>query len=166
MGRGVKYTKEILEDAVRSSTSIAGVLRMLKLKPAGGTHSHISRRIKKLGLDTTHFTGQAHHTGRPPRNRLEWAEILTLKPVGSNRQAPKRLRRALIESGRPHRCSECTMEPIWCGRPLVFHVDHIDGNPHDSLPTNVRFLCPNCHSQTPTWAGRRRFGDESDDRGA
>ncbi|WP_307718227.1 HNH endonuclease signature motif containing protein [Rhodococcus pyridinivorans] len=43
---------------------------------------------------------------------------------------------------------------MWRGEPITFHVDHIDGNSHDSRPENVRFLCPNCHSQTPTWAGR------------
>ncbi|MEV8191107.1 HNH endonuclease [Rhodococcus pyridinivorans] len=157
MMRPVKYTKEILEEAVVKSTSVAGVLRHLGLKQSGGAHTHISRRIRRLGIDTSHFTGQAHQKGRPPRNRLAWTEILTLKPVGSNRQSPKRLRRALVESGRPHKCEGCGIEPMWCGAPLTFHIDHIDGNPHDSRPHNVRFLCPNCHSQTPTWAGRRRF---------
>lgn len=161
MSRAVKYTKEILDEAVERSASVAGVLRYLGIQPTGGAHNHISRRIKKLGIDTSHFTGQAHQKGRPPRNRLHWAEILTLKPAGSNRQAPKRLRRALLESGRPHKCEECGIEPVWHGRALIFHVDHIDGRPNDSRPENVRFLCPNCHSQTPTWAGRHRHYFES-----
>ncbi len=113
----VKYTREVLAEAVRTSTSVAGVLRRLELRPAGGTHSHISRRIKKFGLDTSHFTGRVHHRGRPPRNRLGWEEILTLKPGNSNRQAPKRLRRALIESGRPHICGLCEMDPHGVGGP-------------------------------------------------
>jgi hypothetical protein len=47
------------------------------------------------------------------------------------------------------------MESTWRGRPLVLHVDHIDGRLWDCRPENLRFLCPNCHSQTPTYAGRK-----------
>ena len=162
MSRAVKYTKELLEEAVRASSSMSGALRWMGARPDGGTHTHISRRIKRLGIDTSHFTGRDSQKGKPPQNRLDWTEILVLKPVKSNRQAPKRLRRALLESGRQHKCEGCGMDPIWCGEALILHVDHIDGNPNDSRPENVRFLCPNCHSQTPTWAGRRRFGFNSD----
>lgn len=53
-----KYTKEILTEAVVNSTSVAGVLRYLGLRNTGGGHSHISSRIRKFGIDTSHFTGQ------------------------------------------------------------------------------------------------------------
>ncbi len=162
MTRPVKYTKEMLQEAVRVSSNLSAAIRLMGGRPDGGTHAHLSRRVKRLGIDTSHFTGENPQKGRPPSNRLRWDQILTLKPVGSNRQAPKRLRRALIESGRPHKCEGCGIGPVWCDEPLIFHVDHIDGNPCDSRPHNVRFLCPNCHSQTPTWAGRRRFGFASE----
>jgi len=54
----MKYTKETLEMAVKDCVSVAGVLRKLGLKEAGGTHSHISRRIQRFGIDTSHFLGQ------------------------------------------------------------------------------------------------------------
>ena len=40
---------------------------------------------------------------------------------------------------------------------LILHVDHIDGNYLDCRPRNVRFMCPNCHSQTATWAGGNKL---------
>ncbi|WFS16035.1 HNH endonuclease [Rhodococcus aetherivorans] len=154
MGRSTKYTREVLEDAVRNSASVAGVMRYLGLVPSGGSHHHLSRRIKRLGLDTSHFTGQAHMGGAPARNRLPWREVLVVQPTGTPRRMAKLLRRALLESGRPHKCESCGIGPEWCDLPLTLHVDHIDGNPNDSRPENVRFLCPNCHSQTATWAAR------------
>ncbi|MFD6058800.1 MULTISPECIES: hypothetical protein [Rhodococcus] len=66
----MKYTREVLEQAVAESTSYAGVMRYLGLKPAGGTHAHLSRQSKKFGIDPTHFTGSAHTKGKPARNRM------------------------------------------------------------------------------------------------
>ncbi|ABG93247.1 conserved hypothetical protein [Rhodococcus jostii RHA1] len=151
----MKYTREVLEQAVAESTSYAGVMRYLGLKPAGGTHAHLRRRINTLGIDTSHFTGQAHTKGKRARNRMTWQEILIRRPAGSRRVQPHLLRRALIEAGVPYKCVACGVQDEWCGLPLILHVDHIRGDPSDSRLQEVRFLCPNCHSQTPSWAGRK-----------
>jgi hypothetical protein len=50
-----------------------------------------------------------------------------------------------------NKCSECPCESIWNGKPLVMQVDHKDGNSDNNMPENVRLLCPNCHTQTPTF---------------
>ncbi|EKT78713.1 hypothetical protein WSS_A31054 [Rhodococcus opacus M213] len=151
----MKYTREVLEQAVSESTSYADVMRYLGLKPAGGTHAHLSRQIKKFGIDTTHFTGSAHTKGKRARNRMSWEEILVKRPPGSARVKPHLLRRALIEAGVEYKCVLCGLGDDWCGLPLILHVDHMRGDPSDSRLEQVRFLCPNCHSQTATWAGRR-----------
>ena len=52
------------------------------------------------------------------------------------------------------RCSECGLDPEWNGLSLVLQVDHIDGDNRNNEHSNWRLLCPNCHSQTPTFAGR------------
>ena len=62
----MKCTREVLEQAVAESTSYAGVMRYLGLKPAGGTPAHLRRRINTLGIDTSHFTGQAHTRASVP----------------------------------------------------------------------------------------------------
>jgi 5-methylcytosine-specific restriction endonuclease McrA len=109
-----------------------------------------------MGIDTTHFLGQAHRRGVPNSGRRRPDEVLVLRSADRHRAAPQRLRRALIEIGRPYLCEVCGIDGSWNGARLVLHVDHIDGRFHDCRPDNLRFLCPNCHSQTSTYAGRNR----------
>ncbi|MFI5427715.1 hypothetical protein ACHMWU_14140 [Aeromicrobium sp. UC242_57] len=53
MGTPYKYTRELLEPIVAEATSVADVLRRLGLRANGGTHSHISRTIKRYGWTQT-----------------------------------------------------------------------------------------------------------------
>lgn len=154
----MKYTKETLHQAVNASLSIAGVLRHLGLAPTGGSHAHISRRVKKLGIDTSHFNGRHHRRAKPAVNRLSSQEVLVLGNAGAARTKPHVLRRALKESGMQYACAACGLAGIWNAQSLTLHVDHINGKYFDNRIENLRFLCPNCHSQTATWAGRNRFG--------
>jgi hypothetical protein len=149
-----RYTAEALARAVAKSESIAGVLRELGIRPAGGSHFYISRRIREAGLDTSHFRGQAHNRGKPGK-RKSADEILVVLPEGSIRTKSPRLRRAMVECGLPHACSGCGIGPEWLGSPLTLAIDHINGDWHDNRLSNLRFLCPNCHAQTSTWCRRK-----------
>ena len=136
MGR--KYTKELLEEAAANSTSVPGILRYLGLRQAGGTQAHIGRMLKKLEVDTSHFTQRGLPPTRPP---LTAAQILVRKPRDAN---------------RPYVCEMCGCDGNWQGHTISLHVDHIDGDMTNNVPENVRYLCPNCHSTTETFAGRQK----------
>ncbi|HKU67960.1 MAG TPA: HNH endonuclease signature motif containing protein [Candidatus Baltobacteraceae bacterium] len=62
-------------------------------------------------------------------------------------------RRLLNEGLLRNECSICGLNE-WLGNPIVMHIDHINGVNDDHRLENLRMLCPNCHSQTPTYGGR------------
>jgi hypothetical protein len=64
------------------------------------------------------------------------------------------VRRYLNES-RGYNCEVCKISE-WNGNKLVLEVDHIDGDSKNNHPSNFRFICPNCHSQTSTYKGANR----------
>lgn len=61
------------------------------------------------------------------------------------------IKRRMLERGTPNECAMCKTPPTWFGKPLSLHLDHIDGDRTNNSADNLRLLCPNCHSQTPTW---------------
>ncbi|MCL2594558.1 MAG: HNH endonuclease [Promicromonosporaceae bacterium] len=149
--KGVRYRPELLREAVVNSTSVAGVLRYLGLTQAGGTHAYISRRIKELGIDTSHFV--RYQGGAKQPGKVEAAQLLVCDFTLTRRHKPERLRRALIELGAAYCCAECGCDGIWRDKKLTLHIDHVNGDFRDNRADNLRFLCPNCHAQTPNFAG-------------
>ena len=151
MRSNIKYTKEIVSEAVAQSHSLAGALRHLGLAPVGGNHGTIKRKIIAFEIDTSHFTGQGSNKGKPPVNKKSPDAYFELRPIGSAKTEARRLRAALIYIVVAEICAECQLGTQWNGKVIRLQVDHIDGNNLNNLRENLRFLCPNCHSQTSNW---------------
>ena len=67
-----------------------------------------------------------------------------------------KLRQQLIKNGlKKNQCEICQISN-WNGKALSVELDHIDGNRSNHLFSNLRMLCPNCHSQTSTFRSKKR----------
>lgn len=58
-------------------------------------------------------------------------------------------------------CAICGMKPEWNNKPLVFILDHIDGDASHNIRSNIRAICPNCDSQLDTYKSKNKNGARS-----
>ena len=144
---GVKYTEETLAPVVAASFSYREVAVALGRRPSGGTQSHLRSRVRLFNIDASHFRRRG--TRITPRTKSV-GERFVLLPPGSNRVRGSILSAALISDEVPYACSCCGVGETWNGAALTLDVDHVDGNYLNNLKENLRFLCPNCHSQQVT----------------
>lgn len=62
--------------------------------------------------------------------------------------------RVLLDNLKEYKCEICNNLGIHNNKKLILQLDHINGKTEDNRLENLRFLCPNCHSQTDTYAGK------------
>lgn len=144
---------EEFADLVSKSHTIADILRYFGLNNKGGNHNTVKRRAKHENINLSHITlGKGSNKGKrfPPKktNQEFFCENGTI-----NRDSIKKriIRNNLI----PYQCAECGLKDIWNNKKISLQLEHKNGIPNDNRLINLCFLCPNCHSQTDTFAGKR-----------
>lgn len=146
------WTSSITEftSVVANSRTYADVLRYYKLSTRGNNYKTLKDRIAYEGLLTTHFNPlQAKVKYLHQKTPLE--EVLVENSTYSRTMLKKRL---VEENLLEYVCACCGNNGEWNGRKLTLQLEHKNGIPNDNRLHNLCFLCPNCHSQTDTYAGK------------
>jgi len=138
-------TRDKLLKAVEGSYSMAEVVRKLGLNKSKNTYSTLKKEIEFYNIKT-HFRKRNRNT-IPYENREIYCENSTYDRTT--------LRNRIIkENILKYQCYECGIVN-WNDKKLSLQLDHINGIPNDHRIENLRFLCPNCHSQTKTWGNKK-----------
>ena len=137
------FTIEELTQKVKESNCWRDLALKLGYSSDGGTgYKTVRNRVEKYGIDTSHFyTKEA--TVRTPENIFV-----------ENSTANQSVLRRWYERGHytEYKCAICGLPPEWNGQPLVLTLDHINGKHRDDRLENLRWVCPNCDRQLPTYS--------------
>lgn len=146
---GSRWTVSEVRKLCEEKSTVAEVLRSLGHTDSSGEYKALRSFAKKNDISLPRY--KRNGMPRVYSQRIDDDDFFSkeVKRSGAG------LRRRMIRLGVLYQCS-CGQGPTWQGRPLVLQVDHIDGDSYNNVLTNLRFLCPNCHTQTDTFCGRNR----------
>lgn len=111
----------------------------------GKNYDTVQKRLEKFNISTDHFVSRCS-------NRVITKEDVFCENSSVSQNTLRRF--YLKEKDIEYKCNKCGVGSIWNGNNLTLQLDHIDGNNGNNLLSNLRWLCPNCHSQTKTFAGK------------
>lgn len=151
----MKHTKEELEKIVKSTNNCYDFLERLEKSLSPGNFTYWKNKVKSLGIDISHW--QIYQSNIPKKNH---DEILVQNSQLKFRVVGKTLKHHLLKINRKYQCENCGLDQ-WNNKPISLHIDHINGDWRDNRPENLRFLCPNCHSQTDSYCGKKNKTDDN-----
>lgn len=155
-----KLSDEQFVELLKKSSTISEVLFKLGYTVKGNSwgHSQVKRRMDDLNLDYSIFKGKSAVIKTNKLNNVRKEDIL--KENCKHQRIV--LRRYVIKNNLiPYKCAICGCTE-WQGKTLSLELDHINGINNDNRLENLRFLCPNCHSQTSTYGSRNQQTNSSE----
>jgi 5-methylcytosine-specific restriction endonuclease McrA len=140
--REVKITDEEIKLAYEKYDTLHQASAELKM-----TTVSLWRRAKKIGI------AWKDKNYKPEKSKIPTNEIIEGNhPYYQTLKLKKRL---LKEGIKENKCDICGVTE-WNNIELSMQLDHIDGNSHNHILSNLRMVCPNCHSQTNTYCGKNK----------
>ena len=146
-------SEEDFKSLIRNSSNKAEVLFKLGYSVEGNSWGYtlLKKRMEELHIDGTEFKGKSGIKTLSNKS-IENKEDILCENSNYTRTV---VRRYIIKNNIiPYKCCICGNEGEWQGKPLSLQLDHINGNCTDHRKENLRWLCPNCHSQTETFGSK------------
>ena len=161
------YTPEEMQLLLDESTGYSDILRKVGLNPKGGNPETLKKIIKEYNLDETKLNKNRHELfSRCAKQTIE-TNVYSLEDILNNKhpkyQSSKLLKRLVAARIKEYRCEKCGII-TWNNLPITLQLHHIDGNHENNNLDNLQILCPNCHSQTNTYAGKKLKNKEKNTR--
>jgi 5-methylcytosine-specific restriction endonuclease McrA len=148
-----KIDKETLDIISKNVISISEILKKLNIPPGGGNYKLINKLLKDYNISTDHFMGKSWSKNKILTSDKQLDDILNNRINISRTQ----LKKILLKCGLlDYKCDSCGNSGEWMGKPISLEIDHINGINNDNRLENLRILCPNCHSQTPTFRKKNK----------
>ena len=139
------FSKEELIEIVKNSRSFREVAGKLGYaKDGGNTIKSMHSMCEELNINTSHFVGQSWNKDNYDYN---------LFTIDSNKKNGISTLKPLMQL-RGRKC-ECCGLTEWLGEPINLEIHHLNGIRTDNRLENLELLCPNCHSYTDNWRGRK-----------
>jgi hypothetical protein len=139
-----------------SSHSMSGLLRCLGYTTFGAGRELVKARLREEGFDPDVLTNRAVAQNTAFLKTIKSVPIRDFSSIFCKNSPCINIRSAVIKFGvLPYVCLGCGNNGWYNGKPLSLQLDHINAVRNDNRVRNLRWLCPNCHSQTSTFGGRR-----------
>lgn len=150
-----RYTTAQLASALSTAECWSDVYRSLGLSVCDHNKAGIIRFATHHGMDEPTFSDeQIKNAFR--RGKHTWTDVEVF--CENSTFARSGLRDKALKSNilGYYVCSKCGLGDMWQEEELRLELDHINGCHTDNRVENLRWLCPNCHTQTDTHKGRNR----------
>lgn len=147
-------SKQELQKILDQSSSKAQVLIKIGLEKAQGSNNKsLNKRIQIDNLDMSRLLLNKKQWKKKHYQRLAQGVRISDQSCFCENSSIDRgtVKRRIIQNNIiPYQC-KCGNNGEWQGKKLSLQLDHINGVNNDHRLQNLRFLCPNCHSQTETF---------------
>jgi hypothetical protein len=158
MNTKYKYEENELREKVKNSHSMANLLSLYGIIPAGGNYATMYRQLKHFNIDTLHWGDSKKRMGWLKGKTHNWSPKIPLEEIlvkNSTYGAMSRLKDRLFKARIfDKKCYKCGITE-WLNQPAPLELEHINGDKFDNRKENLTILCPNCHAFTPTYRRRK-----------